>query len=377
MIPTSFSESSSLGSRGQKRKAKDNELDPVAVYKHIMDRLRQESLFAAHEEDDWNAVIEKMLHDPSLPKPILSRPFTDAHPFYNDLFGAEPETDLHALEDLNPSDPLNPVYDAAATALEQNVLWQGVRDHIIHGNETSCRTAIDMVVLTAVDLAQKQIEENSVVDQQLRATHSLSDRKLGRSNRPPVHSRAVLHQEVSIPDQEMLPSLAFHGIIDYLLAVISAIDARRGNGNDFMMRRVPGTAIDNLRRGLLAILEAKSDSTFLSNKSWAQAATQGAALCVMTGRESTINTLTDGRRWRFARVSKRTRDPEDRKRNKRLSGKAPELRREPKIPPFTTASTQVYNISDHRDLAIVLRLLTISILSAAEDFERLAAGLAP
>ncbi|KAF8152031.1 hypothetical protein K438DRAFT_1987984 [Mycena galopus ATCC 62051] len=246
MIPASLSESSSLAARAQKRKA--HELDPVAIHKLVMQRLRQEHLFAAHEEDDWNAVTAKMLEDPSLPKPILSRPFTDANLFYNELFGSEP---------------------AAATALEQNVLWQGVREHIVHDNEASCRTAIDMVVLTAVDLAQKEIEEHTGVDEARRANHSLSDLKSSFSGGPQVHSWVVLHQEVSISDQQMLPSLALHGIIDYLLEVISAIDARLAvRDDDFFMRR-EGMS-DRLRSGLLSILEAKSDSTFHSAKSWVQ-----------------------------------------------------------------------------------------------------------
>ncbi|KAF8144136.1 hypothetical protein K438DRAFT_1945554 [Mycena galopus ATCC 62051] len=320
MIPASFSESSSLAARAQKRKA--HELDPVAIYKHVMQRLRQEHLFAAHEEDDWNAVTAKMLEDPSLPKPILSRPFTDANLFYNEIFGSEPVTEIYAAEDMNPSAPVDPTYEAAATALEQNVLWQGVREHI---NEASCRTAIDMVVLTAVDLAQKEIEEHTGVDdsEARRANHSLSDLKSSFSGGPQVHSWVVLHQEVSISDQQMLPSLALHGIIDYLLEVISAID-----DDDFFMRR-EGMS-DRLLSGLLSILEAKSDSTFHSAKSWGQ------------------------------------------RRSTRLSAKASPA--DPKVAPFTTARTPVYNIAEYRDLAVVLRLLTTSILSAAEDFERLAAG---
>ncbi|KAJ7442730.1 hypothetical protein B0H11DRAFT_2291985 [Mycena galericulata] len=367
MIPTSFSESSSLGSRGQKRKAKDHEVDPAAIYKHVMDRLRQEGLFAAHEEDDWKAVTAKMLEDPTLPKPVFSRPFTDAAPFYTELFGSDSAKKIYAAEDNNPSASLDPFYDAAATALEENVLWQGVQDHVIHGNQASCRTAIDMIVLTAIDLAQKQIAQKTTVDDNLRKNHSLSHVKSSISDGPPVHSWVVLHQEVSIPDQKMLPSLALHGIIDYLLAVISAIDARLASEDDGFFMRREGTD-DHLRGGLLSLMEAKSDTTFRSGKSWAQVAAQGAALCVMTGRACIINTLTDGQRWRFARVSKRTRQDTPRK-SKRPSAKAPE----PKLAPFTTATTPVYNISKHRDLAVVLRLLTISILSAAEDFETLAA----
>ncbi|KAJ7219888.1 hypothetical protein B0H12DRAFT_1078490 [Mycena haematopus] len=371
MIPASFSELSSLGSRGRKRQAQE----PVAIYKHVMDRLRQERLFAAHEEDDWNVVTAKILQDPSLPKPMLSRQLKDAHLFYSDVVGAELVTDLHAAEDIHPSAPLDPTYDAAATALEQNVLWQGIREHIIHSHEASCRTAIDMVVLTAVDLAQRQIEGNSNVDEHLRAGHSLSGLKSSRSNRPPVHSWVVLPQGVSIPDQQVLPSLAFHGTIDYLLAIISAVDARRAGGDDNFVMKRELVAHDGLRSGLLGILEATPDSPFRSCKSWAQVTTQGAALCVMTGRASIINALTDGRCWRFSRVSKTTvLDPTKRK-SKRLSAEAREPK--PKLTPFTTVGTPVYNIANHRDLAIVLRLLTISILSPAEDFESLSAGPFP
>jgi hypothetical protein len=32
----------------------------------------------------------------------------------------------------------------------------------------------------------------------------------------------VLHQEVDVPDQTLLPTVAFHGILDYLIGVVSA-----------------------------------------------------------------------------------------------------------------------------------------------------------
>ncbi|KAF8172401.1 hypothetical protein K438DRAFT_1772756 [Mycena galopus ATCC 62051] len=278
MILASLSESSSLAAQGQKRKAQAHELDPVAIYKHVMERLRQEHLFVAHEKDDWNAVTAKMLEDPSLPNPILSRPFTDANPFYIELFEAEPVTEIYAAEDINPSAPLDITYEAAATALEQNVLWQGVREHIVHA---SCRTAIDMVVLTAIDLAQKEIEQQTSVDEDLRANHSLSALKSSFLYGPPVHSWVILHQEVSIPDQQMLPSLALHGMIDYLVEIISAIDARLAARDDGFFMRRKGMA-DHLQSSLLSIMEANSDSTFHSDKSWAKLAAQGAALCVMT-----------------------------------------------------------------------------------------------
>ena len=88
-------------------------------------------------------------------------------------------------------------------------------------NETSCRTAIDLILLTATKLAQQQIKQNKVIEDTIRARHSVpsDDDDSGW---------VVLHQEVVIPDQALSGNVYFHGILDHLIGIVSA---KRGASN--------------------------------------------------------------------------------------------------------------------------------------------------
>jgi hypothetical protein len=67
MLTASQSEPSALA--GRKRKAED--LSAETIYAYILERLRQERLFSAIENDDWEQLTSKFLGDPQLP-PVIS-----------------------------------------------------------------------------------------------------------------------------------------------------------------------------------------------------------------------------------------------------------------------------------------------------------------
>ncbi|KAJ7601328.1 hypothetical protein B0H17DRAFT_1342475 [Mycena rosella] len=137
-----------------------------------------------------------------------------------------------------------------------------------------------------------------------------------------------------------------------------------------------------------------------SSKVWAQVTAQGLP---SAKRPSVINTLTDGLRWQFVHVTKipdqvppsrkaaprkakqtgsaststalpTTSLKEPRRTLQRRVSKQPALSTMSETKPFKAASTRVLDIFKGQDLAIVLRLLTLAILSSPEEFERLAAA---
>ncbi|KAJ6550866.1 hypothetical protein DFH09DRAFT_1168483 [Mycena vulgaris] len=282
-------------------------------------------------------------------------------------------------------------------------------------NETSSRTAIDLVLLTAIDLAQQQIAEKQDVDEALRARHSLNGPKLCVADGREVGSWVVLHQEVDIPGQPLLPGLALHGILDYLIGVVAASDAVDALSNTSFLTTAGLYAnrdvLQHSGKSLASVQEAKSWKKMDSKKAWAQVTAQGAALCVLTKRPSVINTLTDGVRWQFVRVTKipdqdppsqprktarsnrsnqpastsaatssasASISPSHRRTSQRLApqGSAPPTVSE-KARPFKATSTRLLNIFEGRDLEIILQLLTLSILSSPQEFEELAVTVAP
>jgi hypothetical protein len=62
MLPSSQSESSGLA--GRKRKAA--EVDVEHLLSKIFTRMRQEALFSAFEEDEWEKVVARISDDPEL-----------------------------------------------------------------------------------------------------------------------------------------------------------------------------------------------------------------------------------------------------------------------------------------------------------------------
>ncbi|KAJ6551344.1 hypothetical protein B0H19DRAFT_1157291 [Mycena capillaripes] len=422
MLPTSYSESPGLGR--PKQKAAELQIDAQAVYAYVLARLRGEYVFAAIDADDWEKVTKKILHNPLLPPPSYkSRPFADAHPFYEDLFQdpvryislCEYQTTPPSENKDSTAPEEKDAYQEASVALQQNPLWKGVQHHVIMDNETSCRTAIDLMMLTAIELAQKQIAEKPDIDEALRIRHSLTGPKARVSDGHEVGSWIVLHHEVEIPDQYLLPELAMHGVLDFVVAVVSARKAMdaMNSGSPFLPKAslyAPRTFIQYIETALATLLEAKTQHTLETPKIWAQVTAQGAAICVSTNRPSVINILTDGLQWQFVRVDE-TPDtasaPEPRRRRSTdrptepPSSSAPTSSAPPAAPPtnsrttsqriaskqtapttpkkpapFKAARTRLLSIFNKQDLPMVLRLLTLAITSSPDEFEELAAETA-
>ncbi|KAJ7699001.1 hypothetical protein B0H17DRAFT_317295 [Mycena rosella] len=231
-MPSSFpTESSGLG---RKRKLADFDIEPLCA--QFLNVLREEKIFAAIEQTEWNK-MEKVLQE-SCNVPDLSKPFTEAKSYYRSLF--EPKSSwIFLREDISPpamphpeekgrqrepgkreAPPSDP-YQEAAAKLKSNPLWKGVKAHIVMKNDASCRTAIDLVVLTAIDLAQSMISQNQELDRTLNDRFSIQGpkRRVADSGQA-IAAWVVLQHEVEIPNQRLRPELSVHGILDYLLCVM-------------------------------------------------------------------------------------------------------------------------------------------------------------
>ncbi|KAJ7282100.1 hypothetical protein C8J57DRAFT_1219840 [Mycena rebaudengoi] len=377
MLTASQSEPSALA--GRKRKAIP--IDAESICRSILDRLRQQ--LSTIDDDEWETVTAAMLADPNLTKTsVTSKPFTEAHPFFSDLF-QDPEDRIKLIEDQKsaipqcaaaPPDAAANPYEEAAATLRANPIWKSIREHVVMDNETSSRTVIDLIVLTAVELAQRCISEQAEVDERVCGRHHLTGPKWSSDvNGRPVGSRVVLHQEVDIPGQPLLPGVALHGILDYLLGVVPADHVKEA----FIPTQ---NSLSYIGRSLASILVTTIDSP----KAWSQVTAQGAALCVLAKRKSVINALTDGNKWIFVNISKtpdqapplQTPNNGGRRSSGRLASKQalPTVTETETKKPFTVASTRILDIHGaQRDLAIVLRLLTNSILESPEIFNKLAA----
>ncbi|KAJ6493283.1 hypothetical protein C8R45DRAFT_989299 [Mycena sanguinolenta] len=216
MAAASMTHSSGLG---RKRKAEDSELDPGAS--RVLKQLKQNPLFSSI---DWEALTTEVLTD-SLPAPSFeSRPFTQAHALFHDLFESSTFLRLYRADGSLPQNEENlspDRYEDAAAALLDNPLWKAIEQNLGIKDKSSCSSAIDFIILTAIDLAQQEITRNREVDLALRARHRLEEHI---SDDGVAGSRVVLHHKIKIPNQLVLPELALHGVLDLVLAVAPSRD---------------------------------------------------------------------------------------------------------------------------------------------------------
>ncbi|KAJ7736889.1 hypothetical protein B0H16DRAFT_1572994 [Mycena metata] len=351
MLSASQSESSGLGpSRRLKRQDDDTTLDLGAALRILLKKLREDTLFAAVEDEDWAKLTTRMVADPV--GAVMSRPFTEARPFYEDLFQPEVELipcEVRSSKKKGPRPPSQEDrYDVAAAALRKNPLWKGVEEHVVMHGETSCRTAIDLIAITAVDLAQQEIANQDAVDQALCARHSLPER-----GEEEPGSWVVLYRDVDVDPQPLLPGLAMDGILDYLFVVVAEQRVHNASKSGRFLTQAllqdPPEGRQHIGKAL-ALVSVAEAKTMHTNKAWAQATAQGAALCVSTTRSSVVNTLTDGTEWKFICVSKTpdqpvTSNPNQRRRSStRVAATASKMAPIPEIQPFTAESTRWLNI---------------------------------
>ncbi|KAF8153608.1 hypothetical protein K438DRAFT_1987574 [Mycena galopus ATCC 62051] len=393
MIPSSKSDPSRNLSDNLKKKKPAELPDPAMIYRFILDQLRNEIL-SYMPADRWDQLVEKAVEDPKLPSAerVLSRPFTEAHALYSSVFQGDVNyIPLQEDEDgIAMDDAMSPPNDVveAATELRDNTLWEAVKQHVIMDNdETSCRTAIDLILLSAVTLAQKRIKDDRSIDAVLCERHKLPP----STNAPKLRSWVVVHQEVEIPDQHLLPTLAAYGVLDYMVGVASAQRglAHHKNGidqyfkqlyfsdlftvNAFLTKKVVYTSTLDQQHIRFNMASVKEIKTFSSATSEIQALAQGASLCVLTKRSSVINCLTDGARWKFFCVIKTPDRPKEYAST--LASSSTLLSTVKETPkPFKAANTREFNIFIPGDLEIILSLLISSILGPAENFVDAAKG---
>jgi hypothetical protein len=76
--------------------------------------------------------------------------------------------------------------------------------------------------MTAIELAQSQIGQDQALDQNLCDRHSLTGDKCSVAGSANVGAWVVLQQEFEVPEQQLRPGLAVHGILDYVIGVVRA-----------------------------------------------------------------------------------------------------------------------------------------------------------
>ncbi|KAJ7197691.1 hypothetical protein B0H12DRAFT_1081697 [Mycena haematopus] len=380
----SNSDSSALG----RTKRKAEELDAPAIYSDILDKLRQHRLFSSMDVDDWEAIAKDMLDDPRLPAPAcVSRPFTEAKSVYPELFDDSQAFDLIDLAEEDCQE-----YTDAAAALQNNSLWKGVQRHVV--NQTSCRTAIHLVLITALTLAQDQISSSGDIDSTIRSRHSLTGPNQRQPDGREVGSWVVLEQKVDVPSQRVLPGISMHGVLDYALAVVPGCDVFRFSPEcaqerpSFDPAKALHPAAQTLSEsptnlGLHRRSKARSNAA-----AKVQVIVQGAVMCVMRcafdamkffpfdnlkvhayGRCG-VGVLPDIQTGGFD-VEIWVPYPIDQgawPMPQRTASGGITLPVVSEAKPFKAAKTPIFNI--FTDLTVILRFLTQALLSSVDDFQK-------
>ncbi|KAF7350648.1 hypothetical protein MSAN_01625100 [Mycena sanguinolenta] len=283
--------------------------------------------------------------DTVVPAPSLkSQTFAEAHAFYSDFFEVERPGEITMDEDTDKDVLQNEKthrFREAAAAFQDNMLWKAAKQHLRVKDDSGCRMAIDFIILDAIKLAQKEISQNEAVDLALRARHHLEEHNWRDPEAGEAGSWVGLHHKVKIDtsDQVVLPGIALHGVLDLVMTVIPACDAKD--------------------------------------------ALQSAA------RHLTMNALYAPQNFqKRPQIAPRHRGRRGERRQTygerrvlegggyagsfplRLYGQAVAKIPDPDSKPFKVASTRMLDIS--QDLAIVIRLLTLAMLWSAEQFAELA-----
>ncbi|KAJ6493282.1 hypothetical protein C8R45DRAFT_185080 [Mycena sanguinolenta] len=250
--------------------------------------------------------------DPTPQASLRLKPSAESYSIYKDL----PEGSCGEIKIVSPKEQDSPTpTDEAAAALRNNILWKAIEQHLAMKRKTACRTAIDLLILAAVDLAQKEIATKRDVDNAIRARHSLKGPNWHHPDGREVGSWVILDQHVNVPDLKILPGVALRGTLDHLLTVIPADEAESASRSGASSKAVPFLSTSNIcelftrlpsrleQRMASAVLEAKTDERMSGERAWKDAAVQGAALCALADRASMIYTLTNGLQWRFYHIA--------------------------------------------------------------------------
>ncbi|KAJ7080921.1 hypothetical protein B0H15DRAFT_855519 [Mycena belliarum] len=349
MIPSPVSDRSPTSS---KRPFPEDALD-VGMLELCMDLLWDESADIRDKcsRAEWRRMRDE-LSKKKLPK--LSVPFTDGLRFYEELFPENKGT-IPLAEDLEGG-RVNTCPEEAETAeLLRNSLWHGMNDHVVTNNGTGCRTAIDMILLTAIQTAQRHVESDDETDFSLSQRHGFGDARKCDGSR----SRFLLYREAKIPDQDVRVGLACHGTLDYVVAVIPRQElAPQKSRSPFIGTQIVPSCFppSSIAAQSMAYIHEAAKSlldTDITREDEAEVLLQGAALCVLTKRETVINVLTNGTDWIFYAITK--------------SGETNVQEK-----PFKASRTRAFCMLAPQDAATILRLLEATILYPSEEFARVA-----
>ncbi|KAJ7750285.1 hypothetical protein B0H16DRAFT_1550179 [Mycena metata] len=180
---------------------------------------------------------------------------------------------------------------------------------------------MDLVLMTALPIAQSFIYQNTVLDNELATNHQepgevWQPAKFDKNDDDEKTSRSwlLIRPEVEIKDQVLssTPYIAYHGSVDYMTVVVSTMEASRrhhttlGNTPIVWDDRQRPFAMASLPYSLSSVKEAQSPSTFSDEESEAQVLIQGASACILTQPPKIVNVLSDGPRWKFYIISKQT-----------------------------------------------------------------------
>ncbi|KAJ6584685.1 hypothetical protein B0H19DRAFT_1249631 [Mycena capillaripes] len=213
---------------------------------------------------------------------------------------------------------------------------------------------INLLILTAIRLAQREILNKDELDKLLAERHkrpgeiwqpSVSTKltDVGKA----VRSWVVFEPQIDISDQDLGSGRVVHGILDYIIGVVSA-------------QQVNIVWDDPERPFTAGGLECSTSSISVTKEfgdAEGQVLTQGASLCISTKRSAMVNVLTDGSRWQFYLINRHCKITDD--------GHA-----------FGASRTRVLHTASRTDLPVILRLLVISIILPATEFAAAAGRIA-
>ncbi|KAJ7619359.1 hypothetical protein FB45DRAFT_930563 [Roridomyces roridus] len=303
--------------------------------------------FADFESE--GVVLTQSFKEKFLRQLLGSVPFTNASAYFPVLFGKR----IASIRVDTTLPAVQTVYHQTAAALLQNPAWNMFVHHVITDRkQVVSRTSIDLVLLYAVRLAQDLIEKDPVLDRKLAESHQVS---VPQRQWLDSATWLTLWQSQELPAQNLGP-VEMYGRFDYLVAVLDRAHcdvSRSPPCTEFMSAAEVHAGLDHidiLRCGSAAAVTVTATHTMTDESMVVQTLCQGAAACIFTGRTSFVNALTDGRKWRFFEVKKRTNDADP--------------------TPFSCKQILLLDIFNPKHTSLIIRLLTISILYPDEFAKR-------
>ncbi|KAJ7650087.1 hypothetical protein FB45DRAFT_997234, partial [Roridomyces roridus] len=320
-----------------RKRQKSEKLDKHKM-QAIIQGVKDDDAFKQLDLDNakWEALVKAILKRTE----EKSTAFTAVKPLIKEIFvDSAKEMDF---PEPDPAAKPESIFYKAADELRESKAWKSILNFVLVHNRMSCPTAINNILLAALDLATEMLAADKTLDEELATRFDVD---LGETSG--TKSWLLLHQDVIVPSTPVA-NVSLHGILEYTILPVSGKLARLYLGSD---QRVGFLEFpEDALKCAVNIVEAKQVDAFGTHDMEAQVLAKGATLCVTSSRPAVITVLTDGTCWCFFVISKRA-DKNDK--------------------PFMARKTPVYHIFRPNHLAIVLRLLSLAILKPASEFSQL------